>query len=158
MKMLWLLSGLGVGAGVTYLLDPDKGAGRRDRVRASVAAYGRQTGVLLDETGQSLGRQAQAVLATQRLPCRRPPEREERRRTQGETGGLPLGRLGWVGLGVGLGSLLEPQGGPQRRAWLRDTARSYWQRIEGVRRSDVTERTPPRTRRRRQQTSPAHQP
>ena len=103
MKMLWLLSGLGVGAGVTYLLDPDKGAGRRDRVRASVAAYGRQTGVLLDETGQSLGRQAQAVLATQRLPCRRPPEREERRRTQGETGACPgAARLGRIGGRPGL--------------------------------------------------------
>jgi len=110
MKMLWLLSGLGVGAGVTYLLDPDKGAGRRDRVRESVAAYGRQTGVLLDETGQSLGRHAQAVLATHRLPCRHQPALEERRRPQGEAGGLSLGVLGWVGVGVGLGSLLEPQG------------------------------------------------
>ena len=97
----------------------------------------------------------QAVLATQRLPFRRPPEREERQRTQGEAGGLSLSFLGWVGLGVGLGYLLEPQGGPQRRAWLRDTARTYWQRIEGGRRSDVPARTPPRTRRRRQQT-PRH--
>ena len=157
MKMLWLLSGLGVGAGVTYLLDPDKGAGRRDRVRASVAAYGRQTGVLLDETGQSLGRHAQAVLTTHRLPCRHQPALEERRRPQGEAGGLSLGVLGWVGVGVGLGSLLEPQGGPQRRAWLRDTVRRYWQRIEGVRRSDGPARTSPRTRRRQPQTPPAHQ-
>jgi hypothetical protein len=158
MKTLWLLSGLGVGAGVMSLLDPEKGAGRRDLVRGSLETYGRQTGLRLDETGRSLGRQAQAVLATRRLPFRHQPALEERRRPQGEAGGLSLGFLGWVGLGVGLGSLLEPQGGPQRRAWLRDTVCTYWQRIEGVRRSDVPARTSPRTRPRQPQTPPAHQP
>jgi hypothetical protein len=58
MKTLWLLSGLGVGAGVMYLLDPEKGAGRRDLVRGFLETYGRQTGLRLDETGRSLGRQA----------------------------------------------------------------------------------------------------
>jgi hypothetical protein len=34
--------------------------------------------------------------------------------------------VGGVGLGAGLVALLEPQGGPQRRAWLREHARAYW--------------------------------
>ena len=34
--------------------------------------------------------------------------------------------VGGVGLGAGLVALLEPQGGPQRRAWLREHARASW--------------------------------
>ena len=43
-KTLWLLSSLGIGAGVMYLLDPEQGAGRYNCVRGSVDVYGRQTG------------------------------------------------------------------------------------------------------------------
>ena len=116
MQTLWLLGSLGLGAGLMYVLDPEKGAGRRDFVRGSVEDYGRQTGALLDETRRTLGRQAQAVLATRRMPFRHQPGPAERLRAQVEEWGLPLGLLGCVGLGVGLGALLEPQGGPQRRA------------------------------------------
>jgi hypothetical protein len=128
MKTLWLLGSLGLGAGLMYVLDPEKGAGRRDLVRGSIEDYGHQTGALLDETRRSLGRQAQAVLATRRLPFRHQPGLEERLRTQAEEWNLPLGLgiLGCVGLGVGLGVLLEPQGGPRRRAWLGSYVRSYW--------------------------------
>jgi hypothetical protein len=141
MQTLWLLGGLGLGAGLMYLMDPEKGAGRRDRVRGYVDDYGRQTGMFLDDTrrtlgrqAQTLGRQAQAVLATRRLPLRRQPGLWERLRTQAEALGLPrgLGLLSCIGLGVGLGYLLEPQGGPQRRAWLREHARAYWQTTEAV--------------------------
>ena len=64
MKTLWWLGGLGLGAGLMYLLDAEKGAGRRDLVRGYVADSGRQAGALLDDTRRTLGRQAQAVLAT----------------------------------------------------------------------------------------------
>ena len=129
MKTLWLLGGLGLGAGLMYVLDPEKGAGRRDFVRGSVEDYGRQTGALLDETRRTLGRQAQAALATRRMPFRHQPGPGERLRAQAEEWGLPLGLglLGCVGLGVGLGALLEPQGGPQRRARLGAHLRAYWQ-------------------------------
>src|SRR5262245_61966093 len=128
MQTLWMLGGLGLGAGLMYLLDPEKGEGRRDRVRGYVEDYGRQTGVLLDDTRRTLGQQAQAVLATRRMPFRRQPGLGERLRTQAEELGLPLGLglLGCVGLGVGLGYLLEPQGGPQRRARLLEKGRAYW--------------------------------
>ncbi len=128
MQTTWLLGGLGLGVGLMYLLDPEKGAERRDVVRGFMEDYGRQTGGFFDDTKQTLGRQAQATLARTRAPFRRQPGLGERLRTQAEERGLSLGLwlLGSVGLGVGLGYLLEPQGGPQRRAQLREKARGYW--------------------------------
>jgi hypothetical protein len=111
-----------------YLLDPEKGAARRDVVRGYVGDYGRQTGDLFDDTRRTLRRQAQTALARTRVPFRRQPGLGERLRMQTAEVGLPLGLclLGGAGLGAGLVALLEPQGGPQRRAWLRETARAYW--------------------------------
>jgi hypothetical protein len=117
MQTAWLLGGLGLGVGLMYLLDPEKGAERRDVVRGLVEDYGRQPGDFFDDTRRTVGRQAQAALASARtrVPFRRQP-------------GLSLGicLVGTVGLGVGLGYLLEPQGGPQRRARLYEKARAYW--------------------------------
>jgi hypothetical protein len=58
------------------------------------------------------------------VPFRRQPGLGKRLLTQTEEIGLPLGLcfLGCVGLG--LGYLLEPQGGPQRRARLREKGRA----------------------------------
>jgi len=159
MKTLWLLGGLGLGAGLMYLLDAEKGAGRRDLVRGYVANSGRQAGALLDDTRRTLGRQAQAVLATRRRPFRRQPGLGERLLTQAEALGLPvgLGLVGCVGLGVGLGYLLEPQGGPQRRAWLREKARTYWQTTATMLSSAVPHGVHPPERRRREAAPTAHQ-
>jgi hypothetical protein len=159
MKTLWLLGGLGLGAGLMYLLDPGKGVGRRDRVRGYVEDYGRQTGALLDDTRRTLGRQAQAVLTARSMPFRRPPEFGDRLLTQAEALGLPvgLGLLGCVGLGVGLGYLLEPQGGPQRRAWLREKARTYWQSTETLLSSAVPTGVHPPEHRRQEEAPTAHQ-
>jgi hypothetical protein len=132
MQTLWLLGGLGLGAGLMYLMDPEKGAERRDVVRGQVRDYGRETGNFFDDTRRTLGRQAQAALTRTRVPFRRQPGLGERLLTQAEKMGLPLGLclLGCVGLGVGLTYLLEPQGGPQRRAQLREKARAYWHTTE----------------------------
>src|SRR5207245_6609580 len=127
MKTLWLLGGLGLGAGLLYLLDSKKGDGRRERGRGSVVDAGRQTGALLDETRRTLGQQAQAVLATTRRPFQRQSGLGERLRTQAAqprmTTGVALVR--GVGLGAGLVPLPEPQGGPQRRARRRRHARAH---------------------------------
>ena len=159
MQTLWMLGGVGLGAGLMYLLDPEKGEGRRDRVRGYVEDYGRQTGVLLDDTRQTLGQQAQAVLATRRLPFRRQPGLGKQLRTQAEELGLPLGLglLGCVGLGVGLGYLLEPSGGPQRRAWLREKARTYWHTTETVLGSAIRNSAHSPAHRRREDAPTAHQ-
>jgi hypothetical protein len=157
MNMLWLCGGLGLGAGLMYVLDPEKGAGRRDVVRGHVAASGRQTVDLLDDTTRTLGRQAPAVRATTRVPFRRQPGLGERLLTQVEELSLPLGLLGCVGLGVGLGYLLEPRGGPQRRAWLREKARTYWQTTETLLSSTVQNGGQPPERRRREAAPTASQ-
>ena len=128
MKTLWLFGGLGLGAGLMYLLDSAKGDGRRERGRGYVVDVGRRSGALLDETRRTLGQQAQAVLATTRRPFQRQRGLGERLRTQAAQRGMTTGvaLVGGVGLGAGLVALLEPQGGPQRRAWLREHARAYW--------------------------------
>lgn len=157
MQTLCLLGGLGLGAGLMYLLDPQQGEARRDLVRGSVVDYGRQTGDCVDDTRRTLGRQAQAVLATSRMPSRRQPGLGERLLTQVEELSLPLGLLGCVGLGVGLGYLLEPRGGPQRRAWLREKARTYWQTTETLLSSAVQNGGQPPERRRREAAPSASQ-
>src|SRR4029434_6737668 len=88
MKTLWLLGGLGLGAGLMYLLDPEKGERRRALVRGDVGDYGRHNSALLDDTRRTLGRQAQAV-ATRRGPLRHQPGLGEWLRTQAEALGLP---------------------------------------------------------------------
>ncbi len=132
MKTLWLLGGLGLGAGLMYLMDADKGEERRDMVRGYMVDYGRQTGARLDDTRRTLGRQAQAGLATTCMPFRRQPGFGERLLTQATQLGMTTGVVlaGCAGLGAGLIALLEPQGGPQRRAWLREKARAYWRPTE----------------------------
>ena len=128
MQTMWLLGGLGLGVGLMYLLDPEKGTERRDAVRELVTDYGRQSGDFFEDTRRTLGRQAQAALARAHVPFRRQPSLGERLRTEAEERGLSSGLylLGAVGLGVGLGYLLEPQGGPQRRARLYEQVRAYW--------------------------------
>ena len=139
MKTLWLLGGLGLGAGLMYMLDPEKGERRRDVVRGQLAAYGRQTEDLLDDTTRSLSRQAQAFLAKARVPFGSQPGLGERLLTQDEHLGMPLGLflLGCIGLGAGFVYMLEPQQGPQRRALLRDKARAYWHQADTFLRSAI---------------------
>jgi hypothetical protein len=128
MKTLWLISGLGLGAGLVYLLDPEQGEQRRDLVRTQLAAYGRQTEDLLGSTTRAIGQPAYDLLTRTYVPFRSQPGHGERRMTQSEQRGMAPGlfMLGCVGLGVALISLLEPSGGPRRRALVRDTARTYW--------------------------------
>jgi len=115
-----------------YLLDPQQGEAHRDLVRGSAVDYGRQTGDFLHDTGRTLSRQAQAVLATTRRPVQRQPGLGERLLGHAEQLGTTPGMIlvGCVGLGVGLGYLLACQGSPQQRARLREKARTYWRPTE----------------------------
>jgi hypothetical protein len=93
------------------------------------------------------------------MPFRRQPGLGERLRIQAEELGLPLGLglLGCVGVGVGLGYLMEPRGGPKRRAWLREQARSYWHTTQAVLGSAVLNGVHPPEHRRREDAPAAHQ-
>jgi len=122
-----------------YLLDPEKGERRRDLVRGQLAAYGRQTEDLLDDTTRTLSRQAQGFLTKARVPFRSQPGFGERLLTQAQHLGMSLGLLllGCIGLGAGLVYMLKPQQGPQRRALLRDKASAYWHKTDTFLRSAV---------------------
>ena len=154
-KALWLVGGLGLGTGLMYMLDPDRGKRRRALARGQVAMYRHQANTLLDQTmdalagtrrtlgdqTRTLGHQARGLLAQARPGWyeARSPRRDEggrgemwRARAQ-QMGSMPsLLMLGCVGLGVGLMYLLDPSVGTRRRALVRDKARSYW-RTTGTR-------------------------
>jgi len=141
MKPLWLMGGLALGAGLMYMLDPEKGGQRRDLARVQLATYGRQTEDFLDDTSRTLGQQAHALLARARMPIRHQPSRGEKLLTQAEQFGMTTGllMLGCVGLGVGLTYMLEPGAGPKRRTQMRDIARTYWHKTDNFLRSAVSE-------------------
>lgn len=141
-KALWLVSGLGLGTGLMYLLDPERGSQRRALAREQVATYRRQANTMLDQSRRALGAQSRALgaqtrllgqqtrgLLTQaRLPLRDGYGLGEMWRAStgpvGGTRGLLI--LGGAALGAGLMYMLDPSGGTRRRALVRDKARSYW--------------------------------
>lgn len=129
MKPLWLIGGLSLGAGLMYLLDPEKGEQRREYAQTHLGSYGRQAEHLLDDTRRTLGRQTQALLARPRDAYRKMYGYEsglgERLLTQAEQLGTPF-LLACIGLGAGLLYMWESGGGDRRRALLRNTARTYW--------------------------------
>jgi hypothetical protein len=113
-------------------LDPDKGPRRRDQLRTRLAAYQHEMTDRFDAGRRPLERWTEALLDRPWLPRRHQPGLGERVLTQAEQLGLSTGLclLGCVGLGVGIAYLLEPRGGPQRRALLRETAQSYWHKAD----------------------------
>ena len=76
-----------------------------------------------------------------------------------EDRGLPLGLglLGCVGLGVVLGYLLEPQGGPRRRARLLEKGCAYWYTTETLLSSAVQNGVHPSNSRRSEDAHAANQ-
>jgi hypothetical protein len=135
-KALLLMSGLGLGAGLMYMLDPEMGSRRRALARAQAETYRRWPDDLVDHTRRTLGRQTDTLSRQARTLGQQTrgllgrlgmPLQEERR--QGErwlerTENM-AGILGCVGLGLGLMYILDPTSGPERRTQLSDLVRSY---------------------------------
>jgi hypothetical protein len=148
---LLLASSLGLGAGLMYLLDPDKGSRRRRRLQTQAKSYRHWTDGLLDQTSRTLGQQMGGVsrqartlrrqvrglgehgrdfLGQVRLPFRQAQHVDDvwQQRTAQTAGSKGLLLLGCLGLGAGLLYLFDPRLGRRRRGLISDKIGSYWRR------------------------------
>lgn len=62
-KGLTLATGLGLGAGIMYLLDPDRGRRRRALLRDKCAWSARRTGEIFEGTARDLRNRTQGIVA-----------------------------------------------------------------------------------------------
>jgi hypothetical protein len=143
-----LLGGLGFGAGLMYLLDPDRGRQRRARGWNRAMLYRDLADEALESAShdlnhrarglshdlgrrtQRLGQQAHGLMteARQRLSRASAPIKTFRARPHQRDASLALLILSGLALGAGLMYLFDPLVGNQRRQIGRNKARSYWQK------------------------------
>ena len=128
-KTTLFIGGLGLGAGLIYMLDPERGERRRAMARTQLERYRRQTDDFWDHTTRSLGRQARELFA--RVPLARRYRRlgpGELLLARAEQLGLLKGilMLGCMGLGASVMYVLDPRLGRRRRALVRDKVQAYW--------------------------------
>jgi hypothetical protein len=129
-RTMWLLSGLGLGAGLIYILDPERGEQLRASARAQLATYGPHTDEVFAHTARAIGRQARGLIGLARQPVSLPARPRTMPLVHVEQQEImsSLRILGYVGLGVGIMYMLDPRSGRRRRAVVRDKAMSYWYR------------------------------
>ena len=129
MKKGWLfLGGLGLGAGLMYVLDPEQSRYRRVRRFQTLNPYWHRLAMLRNRASRDVGGRTRRLLTEARgrlgnleIPQRRfsPPPRQS-----GTSFSMFL--LGCVGLSTALVYFLDPAQGKRRRALVRDKGTSYW--------------------------------
>jgi hypothetical protein len=129
-KALWLLGGLGLGAGLIYLSDSEQEKRYRRLAQGQWRAYRRRTNDLMSQTGRSIGQQTRHWLDRMRPPIDRYGygwrRQEAPRAPAGTFGTQSLLILGGIGLGAGLMYIFDPRAGRRRRALAYNRVRSYW--------------------------------
>ena len=129
-KSLWLLGGLGLGAGLIYMSGSQREARYRRLAQDQLQAYRRRTNDLIGQTSRSIGHQTRGWLDRIRPPIDRYGhgwrQRAARPAPAEMLGAQILLILGGIGLGAGLMYILDPRAGRRRRALAYDKVRSYW--------------------------------
>lgn len=134
-KALLLIGGLGLGAGLAHLLDPERRQHYLSDAQSSLRGYRRQADRALHRTQRSLGHTSRRLGGQARdLLAQASPQtlyaywRRQETPQPMASEGLPhvLWMLGLLGLGGGLMYLWDPSAGQERRALIRQKALSYW--------------------------------
>jgi uncharacterized protein (DUF58 family) len=136
-KSLLFTSGMSVGAGLMYLLDPDGGQHRRQQVQAQLQNYRHASENFLDQSRRRLDDQAHHMWRNVRPSFSSlfySPREAWRSRFEPEPsrGVSPILWLGGVAIGLGLLYFLDPTHGQERRDSIRDKAQKYWKKQQKV--------------------------
>ncbi|HEV2705691.1 MAG TPA: hypothetical protein VGV59_07175 [Pyrinomonadaceae bacterium] len=94
---LMLLYGLGLGAALMYLLDPEHGERRRERLSERLAGLSNRTADLAGKTTRELRGRAQDVVSQASGLLRRQGSDSGQAQTQGETGSAETGAAASAG-------------------------------------------------------------
>lgn len=132
-KALLFTSGLGLGAGLMFLLDPEGGANRRRQARSQLQNYRHYTDDFLEQSGRRMGSQARHLWANVRPSMTSLVDSpralwQDRLAPQPSSSLSSMFLLGSALVGLGLLYYLDPENGSQRRTTLRDNAQKYWQK------------------------------
>jgi hypothetical protein len=140
-RSLFLLGSLGLGAGLMYLLDPERGEQRRRQGLAKAAFYRDRADAALEQVTRGLSqrtsgvsRQARGLINEAQRQLRRASWSEEPFSAPARQPAFSpmLSWLGGVALGAGLMYLFDPLGGRQRRQVGLGRARSYWKKTNAA--------------------------
>jgi hypothetical protein len=129
MKKEWLfLGGIGLGAGLMYVLDPEQRRSHRIRPFQTLNPHWHRLAMLRNRTSRDVGGRTRRLLteARGRLGNLEIPQRRFSQSPRRSGTSFSMFLLGCVGLGTALVYFLDPAQGKRRRDLVRDKGTSYW--------------------------------